>query len=116
MFRFLVALIAVVCVIECASVDAGGFNNRGSRNGRSQNSYRAQGVQSQYQLSPFGLSIGFGGYSPYGYSGYINPYAYDPYRYGSFKMQDPADDPYLREVYRYDTFFPGRRGARRGSR
>jgi hypothetical protein len=55
------------------------------------------------------------GYPPYpiydygrGYYGYV----YDPYASGRFKSYDPSDDLYLREKYKYDTFFPGRRSRR----
>jgi len=39
-------------------------------------------------------------------------YGYDPYRYGTFEMYNHLDDVYLRQRYRYHTFFPGRRRSR----
>ena len=68
--------------------------------------------RSFYPSSSFGLSIGVGGYSGFGYGygysgfGYPDPYrfdgyGYDPYRYGSFRMPDLLDDPYFIERNRY---------------
>ena len=121
MIRLFVVLLVVFGVSDSGRVDAGGLFKRRSRSGGHlrvdpSRSLRASGVPSQFQAAPFGL--GASGYWENGYAayGYIDPYAYDPYLYGSFEMQDPADDPYLRHFYRYDTFFPGRRSARRTAR
>ncbi len=118
MFRLIAVLIVVIGATENGRLDAAGPFKRASRSGGnmrldSLRSLRAPMVRSQSQAFPDGFSFGGSGHADYGNPGYgyINPYAYDPYQYGSFEMQDPADDPYLRQRYRYDTFFPGRRGA-----
>ncbi len=74
---------------------------------------QTHGIHRNHQRG-YGQGRGYG--SPYpiydygrGYYGYV----YDPYAGGSFKMYDPADDPYLRAKYKYDTFFPGIRSKNR---
>ena len=113
MIRLLIVVAALVCVPEISSAQADGHrcphcqgNHRVHRQGSR--------VPPPRQPHPAELYGSFEGFYP-GY-GLLDPFAYDPYRYGSFKMQDPTDDPYLREKYRYHTFFPGRRYRRGRSR
>jgi hypothetical protein len=97
MLRLLVVIAALFCSLDCSGVQA----QRYGRVGPSHSQYGNAGSGFAYPIYDYGR----------GYYGYV----YDPYARGSFKMYDPADDPYLRAKYKYDTFFPGRRSRRRSS-
>ncbi len=111
MSRLLAVFVTVLFVIQSGSANAQRRRHR-----------------SNYPSSGVGFSIGVGSYPGFGYPGfgypgfgYLDPYrfdgyGYDPYRYGNFRPYDPMQDPYYRERYRYDSFFPGRRHAQRNAR
>ena len=91
MYRLMIVLTALTLSLDCT--DALGQHHRLNRSRR---------------LSPVPDSLH---YPIYDY-GMVQGYVYDPYARGRFEMYDPADDPYLKTKYKYDTFFPGRRSRR----
>ena len=97
MVRLIVILGVLFVSFDCATAEA---QSRGLyRNSQRQHSH--------------GQGFGYPPYPTYDYGRGYYGYVYDPYASGRFKMYDPSDDLYLREKYKYDTFFPGRRSRRR---
>lgn len=125
MFRFLAAVAAVAVAFDCTTATAQRYGkcSRGANISRGYHSHGyyshgySAGRAGHYRSSSSGLSIGFGGYPGFGYSGYGYgaPYPFYGYRSGydyfgapNFEQPDLLRDPYFRARHKFDSHFPGR--------